>query len=66
MGLTFLFFYSYVLFSFRIFSYFSKLTVILTSILAKLLPFLILQGAVLYVFTSFISFSMTDMEVYAT
>ena len=66
MGLTFLTFYSYILFSLRIFSYFSKLTVIITSIFAKLLPFLLLQGAVLYIFTSYVSFSLNEMPVYAT
>ncbi len=46
------------------FSYTSKLVVIFSSIFAKLLPFLALQAAVLYIFTTAFSLGFNDIPIY--
>ena len=58
-GTAILAYYVYLLFTLRIFPYLSKLLVIFSNIITKVLPFIVLQIALLYVFTIVFCFSFS-------
>ena len=62
-GVILLVLYFYFFFTFRIIPYLSKLLVIFSHILSKLLPFFVLQIILLYFF-SFVFSSMNEIPVY--
>ena len=59
-------YYSYIFFTLRILPFLSKLLIIFSHILSKLLPFIALQLALLYVFSFVFSSSMNSIPLYQT